>query len=209
MLAWVRFLAAGSLDVLSPPRCAACSERVARATIFCPLCARTLIRSSSPDAVFVYGGALANAIRAFKYSSRPDLAAPLGDLLARRARAFEGDVDIVAPVPLHPRRLAERGYNQASLLAATVARRLRVAFEPRLLSRVKHTPRQAELDRAARASNLGGAFAVRAACRGARVLLVDDVRTTGATLAACETALREAGAARVARLVLAEALLGG
>lgn len=119
------------------------------------------------------------------------------------ARALP-EVDVVAPVPLHPRRLAERGYNQAALLASPVARGLRVPLVPRALTRVDDTPQQVMLDRAARLVNLEGAFsAARARVRGTRVLLVDDVRTTGATLDACTNVLREAGAIDVLSLVLA------
>lgn len=114
-------------------------------------------------------------------------------------------VDVVIPVPLHPARLAARGYNQAALLGAAVAGELAVPLVARALSRTRATPPQARLDRAARLGNVAGAFRVRmpARVRGRRVLLIDDVSTTGATLAACAAALREAGAAEVTALVVA------
>ena len=177
--------------------------------VFCAPCARTLEASRSPDAVFVYGGALAAALTSFKYASRPDLARSLGHLLVRATSRFAGRVDLVAPVPLHASRLADRGYNQSALLARPLAAALGVPFAARLIERTRPTPRQAELDRAARRENVLGAFRVRTPdqARGRRVLVVDDVKTTGATLGACATALDEAGAAKVLTIVLAEARL--
>jgi ComF family protein len=147
-----------------------------------------------------------------KYASRPDLARPLSDLLWRalepRAASLGGAA--VVPVPLHPARLAARGFNQSALLARGVAARLRAAFHPLALARVRDTPQQAALDRASRLENLAGAFRVHAprAVRGRVVLLVDDVRTTGATLEACVCVLRDAGAQAVATAVVARTQTG-
>jgi ComF family protein len=158
-------------------------------------------------AAFSYGGAIARAITRLKYERRPDLARPLGDLLWRavgpHARALRGA--LVVPVPLHGKRLAERGFNQSALLAHRLAARLGSPWAPLALGRVRDTPRQATLDRSERSRNVRGAFRARAAIsREPRlVLLVDDVTTTGATLAACAHALRDAGAASVATAVLA------
>lgn len=192
--------------VLAPPRCAACGAGVPLRTAFCPVCVASVERaSSSAGAPFVYGGAMAHAITRFKYGPRPDLAHPLGRLLAAHAAREGLSADAVVPVPLHPQRLASRGFNQAALLAAHVARVLDVRHEPLALRRTRDTGAQAELDRAARLRNVVGAFEVRrpAAVAGRRVLLVDDVRTTGATLAACAAAVEAAGAARALSLVLA------
>ena len=125
--------------------------------------------------------------------------------MAEPAQAFAGAIDVVVPVPLHPRRLAERGYNQAALLAAPVARRLGVPFAPCALARVRDTPQQVVMDRASRLLNVAGAFAVRdrTFVAGGRVLLIDDVRTTGATLDGCARALHEVGARAILALVLA------
>lgn len=176
--------------------------------VFCKTCAGTVVArpAASGDAwaPFDYGGALANAIHRFKYVPRADLARPLGDLLVRGVPdAVARPPDLVVPVPLHPARLVERGFNQAALLARPVARRLGARLGPRLLERVRDTPRQAQLDRVRRATNLVGAFRVRGDVAGRHVLLVDDVRTTGATLTECARALRSAGAGRVTTLVLA------
>ena len=109
------------------------------------------------------------------------------------------------PVPLHPSRLAERGYNQAALLGSRLAGHLGAQSLPLALERICDTPRQTTLDRAARTRNVADAFRARPRSRvsGRQVLLIDDVRTTGATLAACARALREAGATRVSAAVVA------
>lgn len=190
------------LAVLSPPTCAACDARVALHRAFCAACAATVERSTSRGAAFVYGGAMATAIAKMKYEDRPDLGRVLGALLVQEARPTA--TDVVAPVPLHPTRLAERGFNQSALLATHLATAMGVAFEPRLLVRTRPTPRQATLDRAERHANVHGAFEARDV-GGKRVVLVDDVKTTGSTLAACSDALVAAGAIEVCTVVLAEA----
>lgn len=200
-------------EVVAPVRCAACDERVGARVVFCPGCAPSVSRPPRvldstygvQHAVFAYGGAVATAVVRFKYAGRSDLAARFADLMAQHASALEGQVDIVVPVPLHPRRIVERGFDQAALLAAPVARRLRIAHVPEGLARVRETPPQASLDREARAANVAAAFRCPSPRRveGRRVLLVDDVRTTGATLGACAETLWRAGARGVVTLVLA------
>ena len=201
------------VEALAPSRCASCDARVRMLAAFCPSCAATIEiddESEGEGGALVYAGAVARAIVRMKYEQRPDLARPLGDLLCR---AIEGegasvrswsDV-LVVPVPLHPLRLAERGFNQSALLAARVCRQLGAPFEPRALVRTRPTSQQATLDRAGRAANVARAFRVRddALVRGRAVLLVDDVMTTGATLDACAQAIREGGGASVARAVVA------
>jgi ComF family protein len=199
-------------SALAPPRCAACDEPVRRLAAFCEACASTVERAPADTkdiAALVYGGAIARAIMRFKYEQRPDLERPLGDLLALALSAqteVTGDM-VVIPVPLHPSRLAERGFNQSALLANRVARRLGAHVLPVALERKVHTAQQAKLGKEARANNLDGAFQTRrgADIRGRRVLLVDDVRTTGATLAAASRALADGGACEVLTAVVARA----
>lgn len=156
-------------------------------------------------AVFEYGGSVASAILRYKYAGRSDLGPRLGEVMAAAAMEMTSRVEVVVPVPLHPRRIVERGFDQAALLARPVARQLRVPWGVSVLARVRETPKQAALDRAARLSNLASAIVVARpeAVEGRTVLLVDDVRTTGATLAACREVLAKAGAREVRGLTLA------
>lgn len=196
---------------LSPSACAAC-DGDAHAPL-CAACACTLAPPRLPEeealegvaivAVAAFGGALAVAIRRLKYNDRPDLAQPLGRLLRAVVRDARLSADLIVPVPLHPRRLAERGYNQAALLARHVAAELRAPMVARGLLRLRDTPQQARLGRVGRLANVAAAFRVRAPVRGRSIVLVDDVATTGATLLACRAALLDAGAASVTCLVLA------
>jgi ComF family protein len=206
-------LAAVALGVLgeaiAPTCCASCDEPVAPRALFCASCGLSVLgagpQPNGQRAVFAYGGAVATAIVRFKYAGRFDLARRFGPTMAEAAAPLATLTDVVVSVPLHPRRLAERGFDQASLLARPVARRLGLDHLPAALARTRATPRQAALDRAARAANVAAAFRCTSpgAVAGRRVLLVDDVRTTGATLAACAEALRGAGARAVLGLVLA------
>ena len=189
-------------SILGSNRCAACDAPSRANTVFCPGCANAVERTRDACAPFVYGGPIAAAISRFKYTPVPELARPLGELLARETEAFSFDVDAVVPVPLHVSRLLERGFNQAALLAAPVSRVLGVPHLARALERTRATEKQAELDRKARLQNVASAFRARTRVPP-RILLVDDVRTTGATQNACAAALRAAGCTEVHCLVLA------
>jgi ComF family protein len=216
----LRTLAELAGEALSPAGCAACDARIPFRSVFCAECAGSVVRDRGIEAVesaacpagleravafSLFGGAVAAALRRLKYEERPDLGRPLGHLLRRAARDADLGADLVVPVPLHARRLADRGFNQAALLAAEVAEELRAPHAPRALVRARDTPQQATLDRAGRLQNLTSAFAARepARVRGRRVVLVDDVMTTGATLTACAEALLAAGAGSIAGLVVA------
>jgi len=163
---------------------------------------------TSSEAIFEYGGALAHAIQRFKYEGRVELAHPLGSLLARGALPWRQSVDVVVPVPLHWRRRWDRGYDQSALLAGRVGRVLELPVGWRMLRRTRHTPRQADLSRSERLRNVQGAFVAGSACAGLRILLLDDVRTTGATSFEAAAALRRAGAAEIRALALAARVHG-
>jgi ComF family protein len=203
--------------VVAPARCAACDVLVTPLSVFCAPCASTSERMQQNDASctagFVYGGAVARAIVRLKYDRRPDLARPLGDLLWRALQSNSTRLRgcRVVPIPLHVSRLAERGFNQSALIARRVAHRLDAPLLPLALVRTRDTPRQAALDREARIANVAGAFRVRQGerVRGRAVLLIDDVRTTGATMNACARALMDAGAASVGQAVVACVRAGG
>jgi ComF family protein len=189
-------------SIFGSNRCAACDAPSRAGAVFCAGCALVVERCDDLRGPFVYGGPIAVAITRFKYKPVPELARPLGELLAHEIARLDIDVDAVVPVPLHVSRLFERGFNQAALLAAPVARTLRVPHLARALERTRPTEKQAELDRGARLRNVASAFRARGRVP-ARVLLVDDVRTTGATQNACAEALRAAGCTDVRCLVLA------
>ena len=144
-----------------------------------------------------YGGPAAGLVRNLKYRGVARLAEPMG---ARMVAAFAGlqpaHIDCVTPVPMHVRRVRKRGVNQALLLAREVADGLQLPLEEALV-RTRNTLQQARLDEAKRLHNLDGAFAVAGNVAGKRVLLVDDVCTTGATANACAKALLKEGASAV------------
>jgi len=153
-----------------------------------------------------YEGALRIAIHELKYRGRRRVAGRLAEALleARSARALVEGSDVLVPVPLHPRRLRERGFNQSQHLARTLGTALDTPVNDCVLKRTRNTPSQTELDRKERRGNVSGAFALsRKAPDMEAILLVDDVLTTGATLEACcmafvDSGIHVAGAAVVA-----------
>lgn len=154
---------------------------------------------------FHYGGPASGATKCLKYQGAKKLAEPMARQMLRAFDALRPlDVDCVTAVPMHKRRQRQRGYNHAALLAEQVAAGIGVPFAD-ALERLRDTPQQARLDAAQRRENLNGAIAARGDFSGKRVLLVDDVCTTGATANACARALREAGAAGVYLLCFARA----
>jgi predicted amidophosphoribosyltransferase len=162
------------VSLLAPDVCAGCDERIGIMRVFCPVCANTLVpageRRTGEHAPFTYGGALARAIASLKYGGRVDRARPLSHLLLQAVepmRVARRTPTVVVPVPLHRARLAARGYNQASLLAAPVARALGARFAPGALLRVRDAPAQATLGRSARLENVKGAFRARPRAKGA------------------------------------------
>lgn len=161
-------------------------------------------------AATVYSGTARRLVLALKHGDRPDLAPALAAWLARAAAPLVGPDTVVAPVPLHLRRLLRRRYNQAALISGRVARAHGLAHLPDLLLRRRHTPGQDHRGAADRFANLAGALAVNP-CRavqvaGRPVLLVDDVMASGATMTAAADALLAAGSGPVSVAVLARAV---
>ena len=138
-------------------------------------------------------------IHAFKYGDRAEAGLFMARLMARAGRSLIGEADMIVPVPLHWTRLWKRRFNQAGFLAQRIAKAANKPYEPQLLKRVRATPPQVGLDAEARRKNMRKAFHVVGAEKlaGKTVLLIDDVRTTGATTRTCVETLKEAGAARV------------
>ena len=222
------------LDVLYPPRCAGCGDG---AWPFCPSCLERVVSVARPGclrcaaprsrpaprcgdcppepigmarAAFLFDGPVRSAVHRLKFSGWRRVAEPLGWEMASAwqiGTSGDGSVDAVTWVPLSRRRLAERGFDQARLLAEIVGRRLDVPVVG-LLRRTSDAGPQARRGRHERLAAMRGRFRVEGS-PPPHLLLVDDVLTTGATAAACAEALVSAGSARVDLLTAARALSGG
>jgi len=225
-------------QLLWPARCAGCDALVAADASFCAACDETLfplgeacagcalppacgrclrcLREPFPfvraSASFAYGGAITEAVLRLKHGGRVDLARPLGHSFLPLLRREAAGADAILPVPLHPRRLRARGFNQAlELLRAARSVRPRPSWPPLWvdgLRRVRDTPALGRLSPGERRAMVAGAFSVvdPNRVRGQRLLVVDDVMTTGATLAGCARVLIDAGAVEVRVAALARAL---
>lgn len=164
-------------------------------------------------AVCRFDGVARELVHRLKYGDRTELALTLGRMMAQAGRELLPDADLVVPVPLHRTRLWSRRFNQAAALAMVIARQERLPFAATALARVKRTRQQVGLTRPQRAENLQGAFRVLEAMRprieGRRILLVDDVLTTGSTVNAAARALLRAGAREVDVLTFARVVTDG
>jgi len=195
---------------IAPPHCARCGlpfEFDLGAGALCGACLAEQPPFERARAAFRYDDDSKDLILRFKHADRTDAAPAFARWMARGAPELITDADLIAPVPLHRLRLFMRRYNQAALLATAIGRLAgRPAVNDLLILR-RRTPSQGGLGAAARRRNVAGAFAVhpgrRAALEDRRVLLVDDVLTTGATVSACSSVLLRAGARAVDVLVLA------
>ena len=196
-----------SIRPLTPPLCDTCGDPLpAWRTISLPLarCARCRRSTKYIDrarAVGAYEGTLRAVIHALKYEGRRSLARPLARLMRERGSDLLPGVDAAVPVPLHPSRRRERGFNQA----ADLAKHLGLPVVP-MLCRITPTSAQTTLPAARRHGNVRGAFAAALGpgpLRGGTVLLVDDVSTTGATLEACARVLKEGGVREVRAITAA------
>lgn len=197
------------LDALYPRRltCDLCGRETRLApsgpgAYFCPDCLSALEPIPETPMAFgyldgvqaglFYNDAAARLIHAFKYAGAKYLAESLGAFLPTPP-----DVDWIIPVPLHPFRRRQRGYNQSLLLAQHLSRTTGIPLQPRALTRIRNTPSQTQRTHAERPGNVRDAFLAGRGLQGSHILLVDDVITTGSTLDACALALRMAGAAGV------------
>jgi len=211
-----------ALDLALPSSCAGWGEE---GSALCSECRTALdVRSIAPPGVRIglpgelpapllqlewcapFTGTVRRAVHALKYGGERRLAEPLGRAIAARWRASGAGGDLIVPVPASPDRVRDRGYDQAELLARVAARDLRLPVLA-AIERTRSTTAQFDLDRGARGRNVDGAFVVvpeaRARIASAWVILVDDVMTTGATLAGCASVLMGAGALGVSAVTVA------
>ncbi|MDR7866321.1 MAG: ComF family protein [Sporomusaceae bacterium] len=209
---------AALLDIIYPPRCPVCRRPVAVHGAWCPAClapvlaghelnlvGRRLAALASCRVVCDYAAGVKTLLHRLKFRGGARAAVPLAWLLAARPDGLRlGGIQAVVPVPLHPGRLAERGYNQTELIFRRWAEQQGWPWCEALI-RTRPTAPQWELPPAERRRNVRGAFALARpeAVRGKTILLVDDIVTTGATINECAKVLRRGGAAKIHALALA------
>lgn len=176
----------------------------------CGSCSTSPPRFDAARAALAYEGASRDLIHAFKYRNKTHLRRPLALLTIEHLSEFIQlrRPDLIMPVPLHRKKLASRGFNQAVLLGEILAQRLKIPLDRRNLRRIRWTEPQVNLVRHDRRTNVKGAFAIHEPdlVNGRRVLLVDDVLTTGSTAEECGRVLKAAGAADVTVITVARAL---
>jgi len=198
------------------PWCPSCGMPYLQADVeaihLCGVCSVELPPFCAARAFGFYTAELARLILAFKFNGRQNLASLFAPLLGSTLLCSWGcgEVDLVIPIPLHQRRMRERGYNQAALLSRALTKLLGLPHSESALTRVRPTPPQVGLSNAERAGNMRQAFRCPrpAQVRGLHILLVDDVMTTGATVRSASEALVQAGARKVSVLTLARTVPG-
>jgi ComF family protein len=201
---------------ITDPMCACCGlpfEFEVEAGRLCGVCVAVQPSYDHVRAAARYEEPIRSAVLSFKHGDRTDMAPGWATLLERAGREILARADIIAPVPLHPRRLWRRRYNQAALISSELSGRHHLLDAPDLLLRKRMTRSQGGLSATARRRNVRGAFTVndiyRQAVTGQNVIIIDDVFTTGATVEACARALKLAGAETVSVLVVARVVRSG
>lgn len=208
-------------DFLYPPSCPLCGTSIPGEVILCSACRNRMeTRAGSYDssgrniegidavcALLPYDADCRTLVHDLKYHGRPSVGLFFGELLGEKAvrNAVIGHDAIIVPVPLHPAKFRERGYNQSERIACGITRSTGCAVDETLIGRSRKTPTQTALDADERARNVSGAFRYigGAIPEDRTVVLVDDVLTTGSTLSECAKALREGGAKRIVACVAA------
>jgi ComF family protein len=202
----------GELTFLDDPCCASCgfpfeyaAGGLAAFDLTCAACLARRPAYATARSALRYDDVSRPLVLAFKHGGHMDRIDMFAAQMHRAGRTMLADADLILPVPLHRWRLAKRRFNQSALLASALSRRSGVPMDPHGLLRTKQTPTQGGLSAKGRRRNVQGAFTVAEpeAVAGKRLVLVDDVMTTGATLESCARTLKRAGAARVDCLCLA------
>ena len=189
-----------ALPYVREPRCRKCGKPVSALEVFCEDCLRHPHVFDQGTAAFAYNDSMRETIRIFKFKGRREYGSVLGRLLAEYAkeelRIWKAEA--VIPVPLHAAKLRKRGYNQAEVTGRALAKQAGLPLMTGVLMRAGKTAAMKTLDESERRKNLREAFSVRAGAElPARVLLVDDIYTTGSTMDACAAVLKEAGVREV------------
>jgi ComF family protein len=204
------------LTFIAPPFCICCGAPFDFAIEGMHRCASCHANPPAYDrarAAMIYDDGSRGLVLGFKHGDRLHAAPAFGAWAARAGAELLEDADLIVPVPLHRWRLLKRRYNQAALIAEYVSKRSGVFHLPDLLERHRATPSQGEMGSSARTRNVAGAFRLNPRhadrVKGSRIVLIDDVLTTGATVTACTKILRRGGAARIDVLTLAKAVLVG
>ncbi len=181
------------LPRLARPYCRSCADP--HQSPLCDWCAVTPPAYERLSAPYLMDGPARDLVHGLKYRNMKAWAPRMAELMADYLSRLSIDPEVLVAVPLHPKRVRERGFNQSELLAKTLSKRLDLPVEPGLLARTKDTPAQISMTtQEERRDNIVDAFACTADVAGRRVLLVDDVVTTGSTMAACAAPLKAAGA---------------
>jgi ComF family protein len=204
----------GQIRFIGTPCCGCCGVPLEFDVGDGALCVQCIADRPAFDrarAVMLYDDFSRGLVLRFKHGDRLDPAPAFARWMARAGRELLDGADMIAPVPLHWTRLLMRRYNQSAILARHIAKAGGPSFVPDLLTRTRRTPSQGSMSRKERAANMRGAFAVMPryadVLSGRRIVLVDDVLTSGATAGHCARALRKAGAAQVDVLTLARVAL--
>ena len=230
MASWLKRLQVGVVDFFFPRQCVgcgkvgdficvSCSKHLHRlilplcqkcgkpepSGVYCPECWK---KQSSVDvirSVFIFEGTIRSAVHALKYQNLYAISGCLGELMARYYKEYGLTGDFLLPVPLHEKRTRDRGYNQSELLAREISKIIHVPVKQRLITRVKDTKPQARTSVAEeRRKNVDSAFLCKNnEVAGKNIVVIDDVCTSGATLEACATALKTAGAKHITGFTLA------
>lgn len=200
----------GDLEFIMTPMCCCCGfplEDSAKEGSLCGYCIQETPSYDAGRSVFIYSQKSKKMITDFKYGDKQHGLPRFAKWLELYGKPLIETADVVVPIPLHRRKLLQRKFNQAALLAAKLAKHTHILYGPEMLLRVKYNPPQASLSFKQRQKNIKGAFRVnprfKKSLKGQSVLLIDDVMTTGATVKECATQLKKAGAKTVSFLTLA------